>query len=423
MLQHIPVAIIGAGPYGLSISAHLHHAGIGHRIFGRSMETWSTGMPSGMFLKSAPAATDLSDPEERLTLKAFCARQGLAYDPLEMPLPVELFTAYGEAFQRELVPHLEPQFVRNLARAPDGFTLTLDDGSVVQAEQVVVATGLRRFGSVPDAIATLPPTLMTHSSEAADLTHLRGQDVIVLGGGSSAVDVAAALHRSGARATLVARRATLRFPPINGKRRWFHAIKAPMTPLGPGWNKVLAWKGALVFHKMPADFRAMVVRRYLGPSPTISVRETIEAHVAQILNATISRCEVVQGRLRVTVRSDGVDRSIEADHIVAATGYRIDLARLDFLDHDIVAAVACTNGYPTLSNRFETSLRGLYFVGTPSAVSFGPIMRFVCGTGFCSRRVTGAIARSVRSARRYGTVTLGRQNQGVEVGTPVTDPS
>jgi hypothetical protein len=396
MMGDQPVIIIGAGPYGLSIAAHLAKAGIKTRVFGRCMETWATGMPAGMFLKSAAAATDISDPDRQFTIKTFCALRGIPYDPLEMLLPVDLFTAYGLAFQRKFVPHLETQMITRVTGVRGGYELTLDDGSVIRAAHVIVATGIRRFGKVPEALAGLPAAFLSHSSEASDLSHLRGQDVIVLGGGSSAADVAAALHRFGAKPTLVARRGILRFPPGGKRRRWYDAIRAPMTPLGPGWNKVLAWKGALLFHKMPAKFRTEVVRRYLGPSPTLSVKQTIESHVRLMLKAQVTSADVVDGRVRLGIRQDGVDSVVYADHVIAATGYNIALDRLGFLDEDLIRSIACTRGYPKLSSTFQSSREGLYFVGTPSAVSFGPVMRFVCGTQFCARRLTKHFRRVVR---------------------------
>jgi hypothetical protein len=400
MMGDQPVIIIGAGPYGLSIAAHLAKAGIKTRVFGRCMETWATGMPVGMFLKSAAAATDISDPDGQFTIEAFCALRGIPYDPLEMLLPVDLFTAYGHAFQRKFVPHLETQMITRLAEGRGGYEVTLDDGAVIRATHVIVATGIRRFGKVPEALASLPAAYLSHSSEASDLSHLRGKDVIVLGGGSSAADVAAALHRFGAKATMVARRGILKFPPGGKRRRWHHAIRAPMTPLGPGWNKVLAWKGPLLFHKMPAGFRTEVVRRYLGPSPTLSVKETIEAHVRLLLKAQVMSADIVDGRVKLRIRQDGAESVVHADHVIAATGYSIALDRLGFLDEDLVRSIACTAGSPTLSTTFESSREGLYFVGTPSAVSFGPVMRFVCGTQFCAQRLTRHFRRLVRRPQR-----------------------
>src|SRR5512142_1621418 len=102
----VPVAIIGAGPYGLSIAAHLRTRGIGFRIFGRAMETWRAHMPQGMFLKSEGFASDLYDPERRLTLQQFCSATGCPYENVGLPIALDTMVAYGLAFQEQFVPNL-----------------------------------------------------------------------------------------------------------------------------------------------------------------------------------------------------------------------------------------------------------------------------------------------------------------------------
>ena len=73
------VAIIGAGPYGLSIAAHLRSLGIPFRIFGTPVDTWRRHMPAGMSLKSDGFASCLSDPDDKGTLEAYCAERGIPY--------------------------------------------------------------------------------------------------------------------------------------------------------------------------------------------------------------------------------------------------------------------------------------------------------------------------------------------------------
>ncbi len=73
------VAIIGAGPYGLTLAAHLLALGVEHRIFGIPMESWLAKMPKGMLLKSHGFATNLYDPDGAFTLARFCAANGLPY--------------------------------------------------------------------------------------------------------------------------------------------------------------------------------------------------------------------------------------------------------------------------------------------------------------------------------------------------------
>src|SRR5580692_4274627 len=66
-------AIIGAGPYGLSLAAHFRRRGIPFRIFGRPMDSWRAHMPKGMLLKSDGFASNISDPDDQFTLGKFCA--------------------------------------------------------------------------------------------------------------------------------------------------------------------------------------------------------------------------------------------------------------------------------------------------------------------------------------------------------------
>ncbi len=389
MSSHVsgPVVIIGAGPYGLSLAAHLAAAGIPHRIFGAPMRTWRDGMPAGMLLKSEGFASSLSDPGAAFTLAAYCAERNLPYADTGWGVPVEVFAAYGEAFQRCFVPHLETVEVRSLARAARGFAVTLDDGRTLVADRVVLATGLRPFAHLPDVFEDLPGDLVSHSRDAADLGHLAGRTVAVIGGGASALDVAASLHRAGAHATVIARRSSLRFFPP-GTRGRLDGLRAPQTPLGPGWKKWLCATAPLLFRLLPAGLRHDLVRRHLGPAPAYSVKEVIEAHVRVLTGASIRSVTRDGERVRLTVQTEAGPQDVVADHVVAATGYRIDLSQLAYLDPTLRTEVRCIGGAPVLSSRFETSAPGLHVVGTAASPTFGPLLRFVCGAGFAARRLT-----------------------------------
>ena len=94
---------MGAGPYGLSIAAHLRQHGIRYRIFGIPMQSWRN-MPAGMFLKSEGAASSLSDPNCAMTLAHYCVTRALPYQDHTMPIPLETFVNYGLTFQQRLVP-------------------------------------------------------------------------------------------------------------------------------------------------------------------------------------------------------------------------------------------------------------------------------------------------------------------------------
>src|SRR2546428_12081654 len=124
-------AIIGAGPYGLSIAAHLRQRGIPFRIIGRPMDSWLAHMPKGMMLKSDGFASNIYDPDADFTLKQFCSERGIEYSDLGLPVGLETFSAYGLAFQERMVPELEDNLVVRLDRTAEGFVLRLDNGEAV----------------------------------------------------------------------------------------------------------------------------------------------------------------------------------------------------------------------------------------------------------------------------------------------------
>src|SRR5208283_2767797 len=138
-------AIIGAGPYGLSIAAHLRHAGVPFRIFGRPMDTWISHMPKGMMLKSDGFASDLYDPQAALTLKKFCAERGIPYADTGKPVPLETFCAYGLAFRERMVRDLEETNVTYVEQAPGGSKVHLENGETAAARRVVLAVGITHF--------------------------------------------------------------------------------------------------------------------------------------------------------------------------------------------------------------------------------------------------------------------------------------
>src|ERR1700678_1256506 len=103
----VDIAIIGAGPYGLSIAAHLHKTPLTFRIFGTPMQSWREHMPKGMLLKSDGFASSLDDPDSAFTLRHYCEEMKLPYADVGIPVPSETFVAYGLEFQKRLVPMLE----------------------------------------------------------------------------------------------------------------------------------------------------------------------------------------------------------------------------------------------------------------------------------------------------------------------------
>lgn len=409
----VDVAVVGAGPYGLSIASHLRDAGVEHRIFGSPMRMWRTQMPNGMFLKSDGFASNLYAPGAGFKLGEYCAANGIAYADMGLPTSRSVFADYGEAFQRRLVPHLEQTDVAGIEQTATGFRLTLAGGERLAARRVVLAVGITHFAHMPGELAALPPGLVSHSSQHSDLSVFAGREMLVLGAGASALDSAALLADAGARVRLVARAPAIGFHngPSGKPRSLIERLRAPSSGLGPGWRSRLCTDAPLLFHAMPERFRLLVVRRHLGAAPGWWTRAMVEGRVEFHLGQRIAAVAETGGRVRLDlVGADGARGTLAADHLIAATGYHPDVRRLGFLDPAVRQRLRTAGDAPVLSRNFESSVPGLYFVGPAAANSFGPVARFAFGAGFTARWLTRHLA-----ARRV------RVAAGEDVGLPLAD--
>lgn len=406
MGKPIDVAVIGAGPYGLSLAAHLSARGVSHRIFGRPLETWRHHMPKGMLLKSEGFASNLSAPERGATLKAYAVARGLAYADRHRPIALETFLDYADWFRAAFVPHLEAQHVKALFRSDDNFTLMLESGECLAARHVVLATGIAGLAHVPCALKGLPKALLSHSYDHRDLSIFRGKDVTVIGAGASAIDTAALLDRAGAGVKIVARASKVAYhtPPDAAERTLIGQLKRPTTALGPGWRSFFCANTPLIFHRMPEALRLRATENHLGPAPGWFMRDQVEDRILALLGQKIVGGRAHQGRVVLdVVGPSGTGRTITSDHVIAATGYRPDLRQLSFLTPLLRATIAQVQETPILSEDFETSVKGLYVIGPAAANAFGPLMRFMVGAEFAAPRVANHLRRRLGAVRRAKT--------------------
>jgi thioredoxin reductase len=397
MTSRPEVAIVGARPYGLSISAHLAARGISFRIFGSPMSTWRDHMPKGMFLKSDGFASNLSDPESQFTLKEFCAQKGFTYDDTRIPVSLETFTAYGDAFQKRYVPQLEDKRVTAIVRNSRLFRLQLDNGERVETNRVLLAVGITHFRHLPPEFGNLPPELLSHSSAYDDVERFRNKDVTIVGGGASAMDLAALLHECGASVTVVARSSVIRFHDPPGPRSLWQRLRYPASGIGPGLQSRLFASSPLLFHSFPQSARIAIVRRHLGPAASWTVKERILGRVPLLLGHRTQQAKERNGNVHLKlIDTNGVGKEHMTRHVIAATGYRVDLRRLSLLSEHIQSQLAAVERSPVLSSDFESTVPGLYFVGVSAANCFGPVLRFAFGADFAARRISKHIARSLK---------------------------
>lgn len=395
-----PVAVIGAGPYGLSAAAHLRARGLPVRVFGEPMVSWREQMPAGMLLKSTPVASTIDAPQPGHTLLDHChAVGGTPYQSDWDIIPVETFARYGLWFQERLVPDLEQTRVVAVdRRGGGGFELKLDSGEQFTARAVVVASGLSGLAHLPAEFAAAVPDgpsaagPVSHSSHHHDLGRFAGREVVVVGAGQSALESAVLLAEAGAASVrVVARgRAAVAFgaPPDRQPRL------RPESPFGRAWSLYALSYHAAAFRRLPAPAREHLVRKVLGPKGAWWLRERFAGRVQVTQGVRVTRVTVESGGRPVLTLRGGSGRvgELAADHVMAATGYRMNLAALGFLGPELRAGVVTGAGGPWLDAGYGSSVPGLYFTGLQAAASFGPVMRFVCGTEYASPRLAKAVA-------------------------------
>jgi hypothetical protein len=391
----LDVAIIGAGPYGLSLAAHLQARGVDFRIFGKSMHTWRAHMPHGMFLKSEGGASNLYDPMALCSLRQYCAQEGTPYADYYRPVPLDVFTEYALSFQRRFVPGVEDVMVTALERRSAQFELRLASGEMVYARKVVIATGVSHAAHVPAEVATLPKELWSHSSAYRDLSRFKGRNVTVIGAGQSALESAALLHEAGADVLLLARRAKVVWNelPVPGRRSLYRRLRRPMSDLGPGLGPWLYSNAPQLFRWLPRGVRIARVKNTLGPAGGWWLKERVVDRVPMLLGYTLQGAETRgDGLLLHLEAADGERRQHTTGHVIAATGYRFSVRSQGFLSAELLAQLRTVNESPILSSHFESTVPGLYFTGLASAIQFGPVMRFLCGAGVTARRICRHIA-------------------------------
>jgi FAD-dependent urate hydroxylase len=397
------VVVIGAGPNGLSVSAHLRHAGIEHRVFGQTMGAWRFNMPAGMMLKSEPYASDLSTPEDGYLARDYCAQANEVYHERVIPLSREQFVGYGTWFASQVVPDLEETEVTSVTQSPNGgFQLRTAEGEHIRAARVVVATGIIPFAYVPPVLSSLPADLVSHTSQHRDLAQFRGKEVLIVGGGSSALETSALLHELGAAVKLVMRGDGASWPAPNPEKypTRLEQVRRPVVRLCEGWPCWGYDRLPDVFRLLPKKTRLEHALGFLGPAGAWWLRDRVEGKVPMLLDQQVLGAEAVGDRVQLHLRGpEGVSTEC-ADHVIAGTGFRFDMSRLEYLDPSLRAHLELMGGAPVLNHSLESNVPGLFFTGALAAPSMGPLMRFVAGTHFIGPRlVHGLSAKKRRNVR------------------------
>ena len=281
------------------------------------------------------------------------------------------------------------------------FAVTLDDDERLVADRVVVAIGLSYFAHVPAVLASLPPALVTHTADITGFAPFKDRDVAVIGAGQSALEAAALLHEAGARPQLLVREDSILWQRrVLREQSLWRRLRSPISGLGTGpraWA-LTNFPGAL--HRLPANLQTRFVRNYLPPEGAWWLRKRVENRVSVHLGKTIIKANETGSRAALRLRGvDGSEYELHADHVVAGTGYDIDVERLELLHPKLRCKIERVERAPRLNATFESSTPGLYFIGPASAMSFGPLFRFVVGAEYTARILSAHLASNASAVQ------------------------
>jgi cation diffusion facilitator CzcD-associated flavoprotein CzcO len=406
-MSHHETAIIGAGPYGLSLAAHLRHHGLSYELFGQPMQSWSDFMPKGMLLKSEGFASNLWDPQRAYSLAAFCKEKGIAFQPTALPVPVDVQVAYAAWFRENTGVGSNGLFIANIDRDErNNFVLTTADGRQSTARRVVVATGHMPFMHVPETLRGLAGHLVAHTAQLHDLTGYAGRDVTVIGAGQSALETAALLVEAGARVRVVCRRDIFWNPPGKANRPLWRRIRAPESGLAPGWRSLFYSEMPALVRHLPVSFRHKVVATKLGPAGTAWLFDRLNNKAELLPRRNLVSAQMVGDRARLVLSGSQGTETIDTDAVIAGTGFKADIDRLTMLGAGLRAQIVREGVAPKLNTAFETSVPNLHIIGILSAPTFGPVMRFMFGAKHAAPMVTRAIAARTGGATKVAPVGI-----------------
>jgi lysine/ornithine N-monooxygenase len=390
MPERLDVAVIGAGPFGLSVAAHLPQRAV--RVFGEPMQTWRTRMPPDMLLRSDWEETSLSAPQDRGAISIWARATG---EPREEPIPLQKFLRYADWFRRTFVRESDPADVVGVDRAGGLLRVTTAAGDEVDARRVLVAVGVTPFPFAPPPFDGAMGDGISFAIERQDYSAYRGGRVVVVGGGQGGLEAAALALRAGAEVELIVR-SRLRwftdrepYKPRGPLRQRLYRLAYPVVGYGPPpLNRLALHPDA--FAALPRPLRRRVAARILRAGGSPWVRSVVDGKVG-----------VTEGVAAVGVRraGDGIELDLSdgstrrADGVVVSAGFRFDLDRLGFLSPTVKAAIEVRDGWPVLDRYFRTSDPDLLFVGFAAERRFGPIARFVSGSRFTAHRARRALDR------------------------------
>ena len=383
MDKHTKLLIIGAGPFGLSMSAYAKHLGIDHIIAGKPMEFWKMNMPEKMFLRST-CDWHLDVTNEYTIDKFLEIRSGTCKDV--EPLSLEFYLAYAQWFVEQNQLNVLPVYIKELDYIGDhSYKAITDDGTVIFAQYVVVAIGLKYFKHLPpEIINRLPAESYSHTCDLVNMESMRDKRVLIIGGRQSAFEWAALLQEAGAEQVHISHRHNC--PAFKTSDWSWVNLLFENVENDPAWFRKLSQeeKDALV--------KSLWAEGRLKVEPWLEKR--IRKKNVQIWSTTqiVSCTQFANNEMEIMLDNG---KAIIVDKIIFATGYKVDIRNVPFFAAgNILSRLAIQNNFPVLDEYFQTNLPGLYITSMPASQDFGPFFGFTIAARTSAKLIGKALTKS-----------------------------
>lgn len=373
------VLIIGAGPYAIGLAYELQRLKVPFIVVGKPFAFWHDHVMTKMNLRSDPQASEIFTQTKELDWQRYLQHHSSAKKVnntsaqcIAQCIGVTEFRKYTNWVLKQLPYKPLTENIVHLEKKRSGFLVRTESGTELTAKNVVIATGVGSHYYLPNCLQALPESLVQHSYFTKKYEHFVDQDVLVIGGGQSAAETVTALFEHNNLTWL--HRSPLLFST--------EALNLPKPLLG------VAHKLAPFFYYCPDVVRKVFEKSFTAASIMPNFKDKLMAPDMRRLQGDVAALHLT--KIKNKIFSTTLNKSF--DHVVACTGYRYQLSKVQFLDDKLRKSIAVDNDVPRLQYNFSTSVNGLFMVGGIAEPSHGPAMRFMLG----SRQAILAVSSAVR---------------------------
>ncbi|MGI9534437.1 MAG: NAD(P)-binding domain-containing protein [Thermodesulfobacteriota bacterium] len=383
----IDLIIIGAGPFGLSAASFANFHKIDYLVIGKPMSFWKENIPENMYLRSG---LDWHlDPQGKYTIEAFINTKNKPQKNIN-PLPLSLFLEYATWFQDQQNIHVLEKVIEKLDYLEEErkYLITLKDANTIKAKNVLIAIGFKFFIKLPhDLLKILPADSFTHTCDTVNFEKFKNKLVLIIGGRQSAYEWAALIVEAGAKTIHISHRhETPEFAESNWE--WIDPFMDQMVD-NPKWYSALTEQ-----EKEEID-RKFWTEDSLKLEPWLLPRINRDNVKIWPLSNVIKCDESESGKYIVHI--DNGDK-LEVDHIILATGYKVDINNVPFLSSgNILSKLKINEGFPDLDGYLQTNLPGLYMTSLIATKSFGRFFAYTVSCRTSSNIIGSHIINSLKN--------------------------